>query len=232
MKNKRLSIQCYLGMILWLVFAGNMPVSAANTGLPINSLSMTVGQSHINLTDNMKAMIETRNNGITRISIGVEDKKQDIEMLIQADVPSWDGINPQYVQTQTDAVMFMLKHEKGSVFVIPAIRFAKNTGKQYVRRVRTSNNTVDFQKQSPDWTRMTKAKRLATGRGFIRNQGMEGSSFFVKIEPVVKSGTVTAIVGTFSGMASIGQNRYQKGNFVNIMDGQFNIEVNQNASIK
>jgi hypothetical protein len=232
MKKHRLSIQCYLGMILWLVFASCMPAFAANTDLPINSLSMTVGQSHIQLINNMKAMIETRHNGMTRISIGVEDKKQDVEMLIQADVPSWDGIHPQYVQTQTDAIMFMLKHKKGAVFVVPAIRFAKDTGKQYIQRVRSPNNTVKFQKRSPDWTRMSKAKRLATGRGVIRNQGMEGSSFFVKIKPVVKNGTVKAIVGSFSGIASIGKNRYQKGNFVNIMDGQFNIEVNQHASIK
>jgi len=232
MINQLLSIRWYLGMIVWLVLAGNMPVSASSIDLPINSLSMTVGQSHINLMNNMKAMIEKRDNGMTRISIGVEDKKQDIEMLIQADMPSWDGISPQYVQSQTDSIMFMLKHEKGTVFVIPAIRFAKDSGRQYVHRVRLSNNTVKFQKRSPDWTRMTKAQRLATGRGVIRNQGMEGSSFFVKIEPVVKNGLVRAIVGTFSGMSSMGKNRYQKGDFVNIMDGKFNIEVNQHASIK
>jgi hypothetical protein len=232
MKHKLLSIRWYVGMIIWGMLAGNMSVSAASIDLPINSLSMTVGQSHINFNSNMKAMIEKRDNGMTRISIGVEDKKQDIEMLIQADVPSWDGINPQYVQTQTDSIMFMLKHEKGSVFVIPAIRFAKDSGKQYVERVRSANNAVRFEKRSPDWTKMTKAQRLATGRGVIRNQGMEGSSFFVKFEPVVKNGSVQAIVGTFSGMASMGKNRYQKGDFVNIMDGQFNIEVNQHASIK
>jgi hypothetical protein len=219
-------------MIVWMVIACNLPVLAANTNLPINSLSMTVGQSHIQLTNNMKAMIEQRENGITRISIGVEDKKQDIEMLIQADMPSWDGLNPQHVQTQTDSIMFMLKHEKGSVFVIPAIRFAKDSGTQYVQRLRSSNNTVKFQKRSPNWTKMTKAQRLATGRGIIRNQGMEGSSFFVKIAPVIKNGTVQAITGSFSGMASMGKNRYQNGDFVNIMDGQFNIEVNQHANIK
>jgi len=232
MKNQFFLIRWCLGMIVWMVLACYMPVYAANTNIPINSLSMTVGQSHINLTNNMKAMIEQRENGVTRISIGVEDKKQHIEMLIQADVPSWDGLNPQYVQTQTDSIMFMLKHEKGSVFVIPAIRFAKDSGRQYVHRVRVSKDTVKFQKRSPDWTRMTKAQRLATGRGVIRNQGMEGSSFFVKIAPVVKNGAVKAIVGSFSGMASMGKNRYQKGDFVNIMDGQFNIEVSQHASIK
>jgi hypothetical protein len=230
MKNKILIRWC-LGMIAWMVFAVNMSVSAANNNLPINSLSMTVGQSDINLKDNMRAMIEKRENGTTRICIGVEDKKQDIEMLIQADLPSWDGINPQYVNTQTNSIMFMLKHEKGSVFVIPAVRFAKDSGKKYVHRVK-SKGIVKFQKRSPDWTRMTKAKRLETGRGVIRNQGMEGSSFFLKIKPIVKNGTVQAIVGTFSGMASMGKNRYQKGDYVNIMDGQFNIEVSKHASIK
>ena len=221
-----------MGMIIvGLIFVG-VSISAAKTNLPINSLSMTVGQSHIKLNNNMKAMIEKQDNGTTRICIGVEDKKQDIEILIQADLLSWDGINPQYVHTQRDSILFMLKHEKGTVFVIPPIRFAKDSGKQYVHRLRSLNNTYTFQKRSPDWTRMTKAQRLATGRGVIRNQGMEGSSFFLKIEPVVKNGLLNAIVGTFSGMASMGKNRYQKGNFVNIMDGEFNIGVNQHASIK
>jgi hypothetical protein len=224
-------IRWCLGLIGCMVFAGSITVFAASNNLPVNSLSMTVGQSDIYLHD-IKAMIKKRDNGTTRICIGVEDKKQDIEMLIQADVPSWDGISPQYVHTQTDSIMFMLKHKKGSVFVIPAIRFAKDSGRKYVQRVKSSKGTVSFQKSSPDWTRMTKAKRLETGRGVIRNQGMEGSSFFVKITPIVKNGAVQSIVGTFSGMASMGKNRYQKGDYVNIMDGQFNVEVSKHANIK
>ncbi|ETR70199.1 MAG: hypothetical protein OMM_03412 [Candidatus Magnetoglobus multicellularis str. Araruama] len=231
MRHITFTIKWCMGMIAWLIPVAYMSVSAATITVPINSLSMTVGQCQINFQNNMKAMIQERNNGSTRISIGVEDKRQDMEMLIQTDVHSWDGINAQYVQTQTDDLMFMLKHEKGSVFIIPALRFAKDSGVKYVHQVRTANK-VRFQKEFPDWTRMTKARRLATGRGVIRNQGMEGSSFFVKIQPVLENGHVKAIKGTFSGMASMGKNRFQKGDFVSIMDGQFNIEVSQNASIK
>ncbi|KPA12565.1 conserved hypothetical protein, secreted [Candidatus Magnetomorum sp. HK-1] len=233
MKNIFFAVNRCLGAvaaILLSVWCFN--VSAATTTVPINSLSMTVGQSQINFPGNMKAIIEKRDNGVTRITIGVEDKVQRAELLIQADIPSWDGQNPKYIQTQTDSLMFMLKHENGSVFIIPSIQFAKDSGKKYVQRVRKAGKATNFSKASPDWVRMSKSERLATGRGIIRNQGMEGSSFFVMIQPVVENGHVKKITGTFSGVASMGQNRFQKGEFVNIMDGQFNIEVRQNAIIK
>ena len=218
-------------MAALMIHAYCFPVFAAIT-VPINSLSMTVGQSQINFQGNVKAIIETKDNGLTRISIGVEDKSQRAEMFIRADLPSWDVNSASYLQTQTNSIMFMLKHTNGSVFIVPSIQFARDSGKRYVKRVRTPGNPIEFRKASPDWIRMSKAERLATGRGIIRNQGMEGSSFFVMIQPVLENGQVKAITGTFSGVASMGPNRFQKGEFVNIMDGQFNIEVRQNAVIK
>jgi len=232
MKHIIPSIKWCLGaMALVMIHICSVPVYATIT-VPINSLSMTVGQNQINFQGNVKAIIEEKDNGITRISIGVEDKTQRSEMFIRADVLSWDGNSTRYLQTQTDSLMFMLKHTNGSVFIVPSIQFAKDSGKRYVKRIRSPGKPVEFKKASPDWVRMSKAERLATGRGIIRNQGMEGSSFFVMIQPVVENGNVKAITGTFSGVASMGANRFQKGEFVNIMDGQFNIEVRQNAVIK
>ncbi|MBF0453028.1 MAG: hypothetical protein HQK75_20165 [Candidatus Magnetomorum sp.] len=232
MKHLKPSIKWCLGTMAALMLNTYCLPVCANITVPINSLSMTVGQSQINFQGNVKAIIETRDNGLTRISIGVEDKNQRSEIFIRADVPSWDGNTSKYLQTQTDSLMFMLKHANGSVFIVPSIQFARDSGQRYVQRVKSPGKPVEFRKASPDWVRMTKAERLATGRGIIRNQGMEGSSFFVMIQPVVENGHVKAITGTFSGVASMGANRFQKGDFVNIMDGQFNIEVRQNAIIK
>jgi len=232
MKHKISSINWCLGAVAVILLSIWCLNVSASTKIPKNSLSMIVGQNQINFSGNMKAIIEKQDNGATRILIGVEDKEQRAELFLRADIPSWDGQNSKYIQTQTHSLMFMLKHENGSVFIIPSIQFARDSGKKYVKKVKTTGKSVDFRKVSPDWVRMTKSERLATGRGIIRNQGMEGSSFFVMIQPVVENGHVKSITGTFSGVANMGHNRFQKGEYVNIMDGQFNIEVRQNAIFK
>ena len=68
-------------------------------------------------------------------------------------------------------------------------------------------------------------KKLAAGKGVIRRKGMEGSSLFLVITPVISNGKIVELKGTFSGIAKAGINQFQKGRFINVKNGRFRVSV-------
>ena len=180
------------------------------------------------------AVMRDINKEIKRIEIGLSDKDQKAELFFSVFCQIGMEERRQIVNTSAHDIQFIFKSMQGSLVILPPVQFPKSRNMQYVVKSQkaTRNGQYSFTRKEADWARMSRAEKLASGKGIIRNRGMEQSSFSLTLKPVVENGKVTEISGSFSGVgAYTGEalfNRYKsdqkevlQGNF----NGKFRVEV-------
>ena len=209
-------------LIFFLLFSG---ISFGNTDTK-NYISMTVNSKEYNFFDNPKALIKHFDSGKSQIIIGVTDTVLKAELIISINCIIGQELSEINFSTQNDQIMIIFKSSYDDSFVIvPSIRLAKDNNDYIIKQsiLKDGSGTV-FKKSKPDWSGMTKAARLSTGKGIIHHKEFDNTDFVINIKPVIKEGIVVSLNGSFSGKAK-GKNNLQPDSFINILNGKFQVEV-------
>ena len=59
---------------------------------------------------------------------------------------------------------------------------------------------VKYSKHGPTWVNKTRAERIATGDGIIREEKFKDTTFILRLTPVVNGGKITQFTGSFAGI--------------------------------
>ncbi|MCP4135455.1 MAG: hypothetical protein GY754_31090 [bacterium] len=208
---------CVLALFVFMVSAG------AEEPAP-GTISMTLGDSAYTFNNNMVSCIETLDNGNKRITIGLSDREQKVELMITIDCSAKAITGEQHLNTTYNNIMIMFKSSKGNFVVIPPVRMAKSESINYIEK-NSRKGKRKFRKRKARWHGMRRGERLASGKGIIRHGQMKDKTFSMVLVPVVENGSVTELKGTFSGLVRAGKNNFQRGQYINIKNGKFHVEV-------
>jgi len=214
-----------IGLLLALLYQVTPLRCVTSHAIDINSLSVQIDDITYSFKDNVMGNIENKDNGMVRVSIGLGDPIQKVKLYISAEVKDWDQIHDIALSTRSDSMMMVFRNTKYSFTIMPSIQYATYSGEQYTRKLNRRKQAPLFVKETPDWTRMSQDERQATGKGIIRNKGMEQTGLFLSLSPVTENGQLKEIIGNFSGIAAKNPDQSVSSDTITIKEGQFRIEV-------
>ncbi|MGK5090874.1 hypothetical protein WDW89_02520 [Deltaproteobacteria bacterium TL4] len=172
---------------------------------------------------NAQGTVETK-AGQKVITVGLKDAQQKTKLYITAFLA--DEALENHLSTQYHEISLMFKDPDASIFVMPAVRLARQTSFLYAQKVGTGRN-IRYVRTAPDWANMSRKERLDTGKGVIRRKQMEDTAFFLNLYPTLKNGQLVELKGVFSGVVKQKNSTTQAMQNTTINDGEFRVIVQQ-----
>ncbi|MGK5091990.1 hypothetical protein WDW89_08250 [Deltaproteobacteria bacterium TL4] len=190
--------------------------------LAIGSLQFKIGDQSYSMD---KAIgVVTQEGTQQTITVALSDAEKKIEVAINASVPN--ASVDRRLNTEYHDISFLVKTTAISVYVMPEVQLAKYSGLLYTERQGEGRNER-FERKAPEWVSMTRAQRIATGQGVIRNKTMEGTDFQLNLAPVLLNGKIIELKGTFAGIVKLGDNSTGEVSQQVLNDGAFRVSVHQ-----
>jgi hypothetical protein len=216
--------------LLFFLIQVNTPGYSKSAGLEANSLRVTIDNKKYVFTGNTRVGIKNLRNERVRLTIGLEDRKEKVELFISIDCHRGDLFNETRFTTKYNSITMVFKSKNVNFLMNSPVRLIpeSDNGISYVEKG-VKGRKGSGKKVKPRWKGMKRSERLASGHGVVRNRKMEGTSLFVTIKPVIENGRIIRFGGFFSGVTKPAKYTFGRksgiGSLILIKNGEFSVEV-------
>lgn len=207
----------YLGSIILILFGINISIFSNPFNIESGILKFNLGERNYSFTGTQVYILNKGNK--KRVVIALEDKIQQAEFYISANIPPVDTKKELYLSTLDNEITMVFKSRTGSFMVAPSVKYLDPD--EYTNQMKHSKGYAHI----PEWKQMNRKDRLASGKGIVRLKEMEGTQFYLHLIPILnQSGDeVVEMQGNFSG--SIKWETSQSVTQTTINDGIFRAGV-------